>query len=63
MADIDQELHQNMSEIKRATNHTCKICEMVFNSKNKLKYHFGAVHDSKDEIHTCNICTQSFQQQ
>ena len=43
------------------TNHTCEICEKVFNSKKKLKNHFSLVHDNRGKLFNCNICTKSFE--
>ena len=44
--------------------HKCEICEKVFNSKEKLKRHFTAVHDTIiRKALKCNICTNSFQTQ
>ena len=54
--------------------HICEICKKVFKAENLLKVHFSAVHDSKnkrpfvqnvsckDDIITCNICTEKFKQ-
>ena len=55
MSDIDQ----NGSESQKETNHiVCEICEMVFNAKLKLKYHFSAVH----KFYKCESCGKLFLQ-
>ena len=43
------------------TNHTCEICEKVFNSKKKLKNRFSLVYDNRGKLFNCNICTKSFE--
>ena len=36
MAEVDQKIYQNDVPVQCETNHTCEICETVFNSKKKL---------------------------
>ena len=44
-----------------ATNGSMDHSEDLFTTKRKLKYHFVSVHDPKEKVYFCNICTKSFQ--
>ena len=50
-----------MAAVNGSMEHKCEICEDLFTTKRKLKYHFVSVHDPKEKVYFCNICTKYFQ--
>ena len=58
---VDEEIYQNNVAVQCDTNHTCEICEKVFNSKKKLKNPFILVHDNRGKLFDFNICTKCFE--
>ena len=51
---MEKSTNSSMAATNGSMEYKCEICEDVFSSKQKLKYHFVSVHDPNEKAY-CNI--------
>ena len=54
------EVQNEESNTQIGNENKCDICGIIFQTPKKLQNHFNHVHNSREKITQCNICTKTY---